>query len=150
MTAPDKTRPDTASASPTPPVPPAKPGFARRNWGKLTLGTLLAVPLTIFGAWSAFTIFFVYSSGTRTGFSQKLSHKGWMCKTWEGELAMATVPGVMPEKFTFTVHNDSLASAIQALEGKRVTVTYEQHRFLPNSCFGETEYWATGIQETPP
>jgi len=149
MTAPDKTRPETAAASPTPPTP-AGPGFARRNWGKLTIGTLIAVPVAIFGLWSAFTILFVYSQGTRTGFSQKLSHKGWLCKTWEGELAMATVPGVMPEKFTFTVHDDSLATVIQSMEGKRVTISYEQHRFLPNSCFGETEYWATGVQVTPP
>jgi hypothetical protein len=148
MTAPETSRTDAGAAAPTPPVPPPK-GFARRHWGKLTLFTLLAVPVTVLGAWAAFTIFFVYSAGTRTGFSQKLSQKGWLCKTWEGELAMATVPGVMPEKFAFTVHSDSLAAAIQAMEGKRVTLRYEQHRFLPNSCFGETEYWATGVEEAP-
>jgi hypothetical protein len=132
-------------ASDAPVSPPPRPGFLRRNWGKLTLFVIIGVPLLVFGIWSAAALTFVYSSGSRVGFAQKLSKKGWICKTWEGELAMSTVPGVMPEKFTYTVWGDSLADAIGALEGKRVKLTYEQHRFLPNSCFGETEYFVKSI-----
>lgn len=129
---------------------PPSPSFARRHWGKLILLSLVGSILVVLGAWSAFSILVTYSQGTRTGFAQKLSYKGWLCKTWEGEIAMSTVPGVMPEKFLFTVHDDSLAGAIRALEGKRVTLEYAQHRFLPNRCFGESEYWATGVKSAEP
>lgn len=133
----------TASAPPT-------PSFARRHWGKLTILSIVSTLLLVFGAWSAFAIFVTYSEGTRTGYAQKLSYKGWICKTWEGEIAMSTVPGVMPEKFTYTVHGDSLAEAIRALEGKKVTLAYKQHRFVPSRCFGESEYWATGVKAAEP
>jgi len=80
------------------------------------------------------------------GFAQKLSEKGWLCRTWEGELAMATVPGVAPELFQYSVRDDSVARAIQELDGRRVALTYEQHRGVPTSCFGETEYFVTGVR----
>lgn len=124
----------------------ARPGGSRVRKALLLLGGGVVLVL---GAWVAFSMLFVYSSGTRVGFAQKLSQKGWLCKTWEGELAMATVPGVMPEKFQFTVRSDSVAAAIGELEGKRVSLRYEQHRFLPTSCLGETEYWVTGVEVAP-
>jgi hypothetical protein len=130
------------SASPAAPTP----GFARRNWGKLTLLIILGTPLLLFAIWSGVALTFVYSEGSRVGFAQKLSKKGWLCKTWEGELAMATVPGVMPERFAFTVWSDSLAEEIQRIEGKRVKLSYEQHRYLPSSCFGDTEHFVKGIE----
>jgi hypothetical protein len=134
-------------ADSAPPAAPAdKPGFARRNWGKLTVMLLVGTPLLIFALWSFASLAFVYSSGSRVGFAQKLSKKGWICKTWEGEIAMATVPGVMPERFAFTVWSDSLAAEIQKVEGRRIKLTYEQHRYLPNSCFGETEHFVKGVE----
>ncbi len=139
-----------ASAPSSDPVAPPRPGFLRRHWGKLLLLVVLGGPVAVFGIWSAASLTYVYSTGSRVGFAQKLSHKGWLCKTWEGELAMATVPGVMPEKFTYTVWSDSLARAIGALEGQRVKIEYEQHRFLPNSCFGETEYFVKSVTPVAP
>jgi hypothetical protein len=134
-------------ADSAPPTAPAEtPGFARRNWGKLTVLLLVGTPLLIFALWSFASLAFVYSSGSRVGFAQKLSKKGWICKTWEGEIAMATVPGVMPERFAFTVWSDSLADEIQKIEGRRIKLTYEQHRYLPNSCFGETEHFVKGVE----
>ncbi len=123
-----------------------QPGFLRRHWGKLTLFLLVTVPLAILAAWTAIAFAYTYSNGERTGYAQKLSRKGWLCKTWEGEIAMATAPGVMPEKFAYTVRSDSVAQAIQALDGQRVALTYEQHKFLPTSCFGETEYFVSGVR----
>ncbi len=92
----------------------------------------------------------VYSKGERAGYVQKLSKKGWLCKTWEGELAMANLPGTMPEIFNFTVRNDSIASIIDTNVGKRVSLSYEQHRGVPTTCFGETEYFVTGIRLVQP
>lgn len=87
-----------------------------------------------------------YSSGERAGFMQKMSHKGWLCKTWEGELSMVAMPGTTPEKFLFTVRDSAVAAAIEKTMGSRVTLTYEQHKGLPTSCFGETEYFVVNVK----
>ncbi|MDQ6716884.1 MAG: hypothetical protein M3Z17_00905 [Gemmatimonadota bacterium] len=111
---------------------------------------VLLVPIVIFSLWSWVTIGYTYSSGERAGYVQKLSKKGWLCKTWEGELAMANLPGTMPEIFRFTVRNDSIASMIDMNVGKRVSLSYEQHRGVPTSCFGETEYFVTRVRPVQP
>jgi len=87
-----------------------------------------------------------YSKGERAGYVQKFSQKGWMIKTWEGELTLVAVPGSMPEKFFFTVRNDELAKKINTTVGKRVAVSYEQHKGLPSNWFGDTEYFVKEIK----
>ena len=87
-----------------------------------------------------------YSKGERAGYVQKFSQKGWLIKTWEGELTLVAVPGSMPEKFFFTVRNDSLATKINSSVGKRVAVSYEQHKGLPSNWFGDTEYFVNEIK----
>lgn len=47
-------------------------------------------------AWTWFTLTWSYSEGERAGYVQKFSKKGWLCKTWEGEIAMVTMPGAIP------------------------------------------------------
>ncbi len=89
-----------------------------------------------------------YSSGERAGWVQKFSHKGWVCKTWEGELALVSLPGSSVEKFYFTVHNDAVAKEVSAATGKRVTLHYEEKVGLPTSCFGETRYFVTSVTAT--
>lgn len=98
-------------------------------------------------AWIWLTLNWSYSEGERAGYVQKLSKKGWICKTWEGEIAMVTMPGAIPEKFQFTVRDDALAGQINMLAGKRVVLSYQQHKFIPSSCFGETEYFVGGVRE---
>lgn len=87
-----------------------------------------------------------YSKGERAGYVQKFSQKGWLCKTWEGEILMVAVPGSMPEKFFFTVRDDNLAKKINTSLGKRVSLYYEQHKGIPTTCFGETEYFAKDLK----
>lgn len=86
-----------------------------------------------------------YSSGERAGYVQKFSQKGWLCKTWEGELAIVAIPGSLPEIFQFTVRDDAVAAKINALMGKRVALSYEQHVGIPSTCFGETGYYVDNI-----
>jgi hypothetical protein len=88
-----------------------------------------------------------YSSGERAGFLQKVSHKGWICKTWEGELSLVAMPGAAPEKFLFTVRDEAIAQKVSAAAGKRVTLNYEQHKGLPSSCFGDTDYFVVDVKE---
>lgn len=87
-----------------------------------------------------------YSNGERTGYVQKFSRNGWVCKTWKGELSMVTMPGSMPEKFAFTVRDDTVANQINALMGKRVALVYDQHVGIPTSCLGETGYFVTAVK----
>ena len=86
-----------------------------------------------------------FSSGERAGWVQKLSRKGWVCKTWEGELALVSLPGSTPEIFAFTIRDDAVAAQITKVMGKRVSLHYEQKVGLPTSCFGETRYYVTGV-----
>ncbi len=137
------------TAPETPPAPPApapRPGFARRHWGKLTILAVVLIPLTGMAIWTAGAFAYTYSEGTRTGIVQKLSQRGWLCKTWEGELAMTTFPGVAPQIFHFTVRDDSLAKAIELVEGTQVTLSYKEHRGVPSTCFGDTPYFVEGLR----
>ena len=113
----------------------------------------LVIALVVLGAivfayfWAA--VKWSYSSGERAGWVQKFSHKGWICKTWEGELALVSLPGSMVEKFYFTVHDDATAQQIQQAVGKRVTLHYEEKVGLPTSCFGDTRHFVTKVSINP-
>ena len=97
-------------------------------------------------AYFAFVLNWSYSSGERAGWIQKLSDKGWVCKTWEGELALVSLPGsATVEKFAFTVRDDATAAQLSKVMGKRVTLHYEQRVGLPTSCFGDTRYYVTKV-----
>jgi hypothetical protein len=87
-----------------------------------------------------------YSAGERAGYVQKLSRKGWICKTWEGELALITMPGTVAEKFYFSVRDDGIAEQINRSIGKRVALTYEEHAGIPTTCFAETRYFIQAVK----
>jgi len=115
------------------------------------LAVVVALVLAVI-AWTWLTLSWSYSEGERAGYVQKFSRKGWLCKTWEGEIAMVTMPGAIPDKFEFSVRDDAVAQQINALAGKRVVLGYEQHKFVPTSCFAETEYFvirARAVEEQP-
>jgi hypothetical protein len=110
---------------------------------------LLIVLIAGFAAFTWLTLYWSYSEGERAGFVQNFSRKGWVCKTWEGELAMVTLPGTLAEKFRFTVHDNAVAAKLNANMGKRMSLHYEQHKWVPSSCFGDTEYFVTAAQVAP-
>lgn len=103
--------------------------------------------LVLFFLFTWLALSWSYAEGERAGYVQKLSEKGWLCKTWEGELAMINVPGTLTEKFAFTVRDEAVVAKINASLGKRVSLVYEQHVGIPTSCFGETSYFVTGVRE---
>ena len=109
---------------------------------------ILVVAIAGLAGYSWLSLHWAYSTGDRAGFVQKLSKKGWFCKTWEGEMAMVTMPGTVSEKFYFTVPQDATAAKINASLGKRVAMHFEQHKWLPSSCFGDTEYFVDSVQVT--
>ena len=110
------------------------------------IGIVIAVlACFILYTWAALS--WSFSKGERTGYVQKLSKSGWVCKTWEGEMAMVTMPGAIPDKFLFSIRDDSVAERINKSAGKKVSIGYEQHRGVPTSCFGETQYYVTDVRE---
>ena len=113
---------------------------------KVAIGIALAIALGI-AAYFWLALSWSYSTGERAGWVQKLSKKGWICKTWEGELSMISMPGTVPEKFPFTVRDDAVADRINQVMGKRVTLHYEEKVGLPTSCFGETRHFVTSVTE---
>ena len=110
-----------------------------------TVGALILVA----AGYILVVIYWSYSSGERAGWVQKLSSKGWLCKTWEGEMAMVSMPGTTTEKFIFTVWDDETAEHINKVMGKRVSLHYEEKVGLPTSCFGETRYFVSGVTISP-
>jgi hypothetical protein len=107
---------------------------------------LLVVPLVLFAAYMWLVLNWSYSEGERAGYVQKLSKKGWICKTWEGELALVTMPGTVGEKFHFSVRSDEVADQINRSIGRRVALGYEEHVGIPTNCFGDTRYFVNAIQ----
>lgn len=106
----------------------------------------LAVVVLLFFAYTWLVLSWSYSEGERAGYVQKLSKKGWLCKTWEGELALVTMPGTVSEKFVFSVRDDAVARRINQSLGKRVSLNYEEHLGVPTNCFAETPYFVTGVK----
>ena len=113
---------------------------------KKILGATLVILVALVGLYTWLTLTWTYSTGERAGYVQKFSKKGWICKTWEGELAMVNLPGAMAEKFYFTVRNDSVAALVNASLGRRVALSYRQHIGIPTSCFGDTQYFVGEVK----
>jgi hypothetical protein len=108
----------------------------------------LAVLVVLAAGWLLFALNWSYSEGERAGWVQKLSNKGWLCKTWEGELSLVSLPGSTAEKFLFTVHDDVVAAEITRHIGKRVALHYEEKVGLPTTCFGDTRHFVTKVTLT--
>jgi hypothetical protein len=115
---------------------------------KFILGgtTLVVVPLVIFVLYALVALKWSYSDGDRSGILQKFSRKGWICKTYEGELAMSYTPGMAPVLWNFTVRDDAVAAKVNEALGKRVVLHYNEHRGVPSDCFGETQYYVDGVR----
>ncbi|MEY3523361.1 MAG: hypothetical protein RIT33_778 [Pseudomonadota bacterium] len=111
---------------------------------KKFIGFLIVLVL-LFCLYTWLVLTWSYSAGERAGYVQKLSKKGWLCKTWEGELAMINMPGTLSEKFNFTVHDEAVVKKINESMGKRVSLVYEEHVGIPTTCFGDTGYFVKDI-----
>ena len=112
----------------------------------LALLLVVAVVVATFVLYTLFVLHWSYSDGERAGILQKFSHKGWVCKTWEGELAMSIVPGVTPTIWDFSVRDRGVAERMSAAVGKRVTLHYTEHRGVPTLCFAETPYFVDSVR----
>lgn len=110
------------------------------------LATLIVTPILLFVLYTVSVLTWAYSEGQRTGYIQKFSKKGWFCKTWEGELALSTVPGVAPTLWPFTVRKEATARQVNLALGRRVVMYYQEHRGIPSKCFAETDYFVDSVR----
>lgn len=129
------------------PAPSSEPSPTprRRRWILIAIAAIV-VPALLFSIYVGMALEWSYSEGDRAGVVQKFSKKGWLCKTWEGELAMSTVPGVAPTIWPFTVRDAGAAKQLSAAMGRRVVLQYAEHRGVPTSCFGETPYYVDSVK----
>jgi hypothetical protein len=138
------------------PVPPAGAAAAtpasappRKRWWhhwRLILLTIVVTPVVLFVAFTFVAVNWSYSDGERAGTLQKFSRKGWLCKTWEGELMQPTAPGVAPTIWNFTVRDGETARRVESGIGARVVLHYKEHKGVPSSCFGDTRYWVDRVR----
>ena len=135
---------ETSDVPPKEDVPRRAPRRHRR-WPWVVAGVILS-PIVLIALWTVIALNYSYSRGDRAGYVQKFSRKGWICKTYEGELAMVNVPGALQERWEFSVRDDSLARVIASSMGQRVSLNYKQHVGLPTSCFGDTQYFVDSVR----
>jgi hypothetical protein len=138
----------SAAPSAAPPATPLKPGLAQRikRFFLYWIGGLLLAAVL----WTVFSLNWRYADGDRGGVLQRFSKTGWLCKTYEGELAMYVIPGMAPEVWQFSVRDDKVAQELAGFVGERVQLHYSEHRGLPTSCFGETAYFVDRVTPAPP
>lgn len=132
------------------PVP--SPPRARKRWWhhwKLILAGVVVTPLLAFACYTWSALQWAYSDGDRAGTLQKFSRKGWICKTWEGELMQPTAPGVAPTIWNFSVRDEFIAQHMNAALGRRVVLHYQEHPGVPTTCFGETRYFVDRVRIEP-
>jgi hypothetical protein len=110
---------------------------------------VLIAALALFLLYTWMSLSFAYSEGDRAGYLQKFTRKGWLCKTWEGEILLSSMPGAIPERFNFSVRDPKVVTNMQGALGKRIQLTYEEHKGVPTQCFGETDYYATKVAVLP-
>lgn len=135
--------PPADEAAPTPRPAPRKRWW--HHWRAILIG-IVVTPVLLCAAYTFVAVNWSYSDGERAGTLQKFSRKGWLCKTWEGELMQPTAPGVAPTIWDFTVRDDETARRVEAGLGAHLVLHYKEHRGVPTSCFGDTRYWVDRVR----
>jgi hypothetical protein len=123
------------------------PTILKRHPIAVVVTLLIALPVFIFTVWAGATLHYTYSTAELAGILQKVSRRGWLCKTWEGEIQLSPLPGAAPKIFDFSTRSDSIARELNRLNGQHVVLDYEQHKGVPSSCFGDTEYYVVGVRQ---
>ena len=116
----------------------------RGRFGRIVL-ILLGLVLVLGALWTWFSLSWAYSEGERAGVLQKFSKKGWICKTYEGELALYIVGGVAPQIWYFSTRDEKVAQQLTGAVGQQIRLHYTEHRGVPTTCFAETPFFAEGF-----
>lgn len=134
----------------TPDAAPAPPPSRRLPKLRTVLILALVIPVVLLSIYTWLALHWDYSNGYRSGLLQKFSQKGWLCKTDEGELWQSVVTNVAPNVWYFTVRDPNIKQVLDTLVGKNVRLHYTEHRGVPTSCFGDTNYYVDGVTVITP
>ena len=137
-------------STPTAPMPTPTPAPVRRSRFKWYLLGFVAALAALVALYTLLMLWWSYSDGERAGVLQKFSQRGWVCKTYEGELAMYVVAGVAPQIWSFSVRDEAVVEELNKAVGQHVRLHYSEHRGLPTDCFGETDYFVDRVEVTAP
>lgn len=137
-------------STPTAPMPTPTPAPVRRSRFKWYLLGFVAALVAMVVLYTLLMLWWSYSDGERAGVLQKFSQRGWVCKTYEGELAMYVVAGVAPQIWSFSVRDEAVVEELNKAVGQHVRLHYSEHRGLPTDCFGETDYFVDRVEVTAP
>lgn len=109
---------------------------------KILVYGILAIVLAT-SAYIAALYYATFSDGIRTGELIKFSHKGYIFKTWEGELSQGLSGS---QKFAFSVMDNEpeLIEQMKLNQGKFVKIEYIE-RYGTFSWWGETNYYITKV-----
>ena len=125
-----------------------KSKFGFRKWIIILIVVLVVINVIVL-----FIFNFTYSEGNRAGVLMKFSKKGYVFKTYEGELNIGGVGNVsgtaqMNQVWLFSVRNQATADSLMTMEGKKVSLHYRQ--VLKNMWWdGETSYFVDGYKVLP-
>jgi hypothetical protein len=122
----------------------------RRRGGRGVLYLLILLILILGGAslWTWLTLSWAYADGTRAGVLQKVTHRGWFCKTIEGDLAQYIVPGISPQVWKFSVRDPAVAAQLEKSVGRQVQLHYTEHPGVPSACFADTRFFVDNLTVT--
>jgi hypothetical protein len=123
---------------------------------KIFFRTLIIVLLLAL-AIGAFFTFVPYSEGMRAGNVIKLSHKGVIFKTHEGELQLSMMPntntmgGSTPNVWNFSVANKDVADQLMkaSASGERLELFYKE-RYFKFPWQGDTKYFVYKVGNATP
>lgn len=111
---------------------------------KKFLGYFFLVLILIGGLMVYWNYYNVFSDGERKGVLVKITKKGNVFKTYEGEMWLSCRQLVNPEKFLFSIEDKALADTLGNLQDQCIQVKYTQFRkSLP--WRGDSEYIITGF-----
>ena len=98
-----------------------------------------------FIAYYAFVYYVPFSEGVRSGELIKISHKGYVVKTWEGEISQG-ISGAQIFRFSVLSGNEAIIQQLKDLQGKYVKVEYIE-RYRTFFWWGDTPYFITKVEQ---
>ena len=115
---------------------------------KIVFFGILSIVLVI-SAYMTYVFYVPYSTGTRSGELIKISNKGYVVKTWEGEISQG-ISGAQIFKFSVLDNQQPVIDSLKNLQGKFVKVEYVE-RLRTFFWWGDTRYFITKVEkETSP
>ena len=111
---------------------------------KFLIYTTLFITL-FFAGYFTFVYYVPYSEGVRSGELIKVTSKGYVVKTWEGEISQG-ISGAQIFSFSVMDNQPEAIEKLKELQGRFVRVNYVE-RYRTFFWWGDTRYFITDVTE---